>query len=144
MKAGIFSSVSVTVLLVLTVTACTDVTAPAAPVATVTNVEVAQTAEGNTIQGNSEEAAATFDDAASRLMLSFPASESTVELKAGLVAAAASLRSGDMTAASAAIVRAGAALNFIDSKGSNPDAAAIRLVLGYGSQASAALAVERF
>lgn len=139
MKAGIFSSISTSLLLVFSVAACSDATAPAAPVAIAAKAQVLST---DNVPGSSEDVAATFDDAASRLMLSFSDSPSASELSSALVAAADSYRNGDMGAASEAIVVAGRALNSLDANGSNPDAAAIRLVLRYASRASTSLAVQ--
>lgn len=126
--------------LALAVSACSDSTAPAhAPVM----AGIVQVAASAPLQGNGEEIAAAFDDAASRLTLSFVDNETSASLREALVSAASSFRDGDMGEASNAIVTASSALALIDAKDRNPDAAAIRLVLRYASSATPTLADQR-
>lgn len=122
-------------------TACTDVSAPPNSPAAVVSTNTRQ-AVREISQGDTEKMASAFDDAASRLLLSFPAGTTTTSLREALVLAATSIRAGELTTASSAIENAQAILALVDSKEMNPDAVAIRLVLRYATSTSAALAPE--
>lgn len=127
--------------IVLGASACTDLSAP--PSATET---VAATASRHAVldlsQSDAESMASSFDDASSRLLLSFPSGRPTTELREALDRAASAIRARDLTAASSAIENAQSALALVDSNESNPDATAIRLVLRYATSTATALVPE--